>query len=384
LKAQRLSLFTTVASVLLLLALFSSLPAVQAQDVNLSYKLVNIEDGTFSYNLNVVVPQSLTEHYSQKNHLAVFDSSFPKFVTPSAVEPLADCLRQIYPDDEDFVNGVLTLVHQIPYKEVREEYYPVETLVRGSGDCDLFSFLAASILKAGGLDVRLLHYTVQEHMNLGVHLEQPPNDARGDLYSFDNEGKTYYVAECTSSSWQDGWRVGECPEELQNVSMIVISLENSEPTSPGHVSASFTKLQSTTLRMGGLPIFASKGTTVKVNGQIVPALPNQNITLYLRTGFSWRVLTTTTTSANGQFTYVWDSNLTGLFGLRASWSGDDQYAGAISQTQNTLILPFYFLVLASAATVAVGVCVVVFVITRKSRQKTKVQPPPKAPDFHEA
>jgi hypothetical protein len=96
------------------------------------------------------------------------------------------------------------------------------------------------------------------------------------------------------------------------------------------------------------------------------------------------VQTPPTTSANGQITYVWDSTLTGLFGLRASWSGDDQYAGAISQTQNTLILPFYFLVLASAATVAVGVCVVVFVITRKSRQKTKVQPPPKAPDFHEA
>lgn len=376
-------LFALAAVILLTLAAFSMLPLVQAQDTRLSYKLVNQEDGTFSYTLNVVVPQSLTDYYRQLSHLAVFDSSFPKFVTPSAMKPLADCLRQIYPDDEDFANGVLTLVHQIPYEEVTEEYYPVETLIRGKGDCDLFSFLAASIMKAGGLDVRLLHYRSEEHMNVGVHLDTPPKDARSDIYSFDKSGTTYYVAECTSSSWQDGWRVGECPEDLQGASMSVVSLENSEQTSPGQVSASFTKLQSTTLRMGGLPIFAAKGAPIKVNGQIVPALPDQNVTLYLRTGLSWEVLTTTSTLANGQFTYVWDSNLTGLFGLRASWTGDDQYAGTTSETQNTLILPLYFLVLAAAAAVAFGVCLVVFLMTRKSRQKPRPNPETGIPYFYE-
>ena len=184
-----------------------------AQDsYSLSYKFANQENGTVSYTLNVGVPKSLEDYYVGLSHRSYKDSDFPKFVTPYSVHPIADALRQIYPSDEDFANGVLSLVHQIPYEETVDQFYPVETLLRSKGDCDMFSLLAASILKAGGLDVTLLHYVSEEHMNVGIHLAQEPADARQDVYSVKALNVTYYIAECTGSNW----RTGECPPDLQN------------------------------------------------------------------------------------------------------------------------------------------------------------------------
>jgi hypothetical protein len=152
-------------------------PQSLAADTSISYQLVSMDDGAFTHTLNVVVPQSLLEFYNERSHISATDGDFPKFVTPYALQPIADRLREIYPDDETFTNGVLTIIHQIPYEIITPAYYPVETLVMGKGDCDMLSVIAASILKAGGLDVVLLHYTSEEHMNLGVHLSQPPQNA---------------------------------------------------------------------------------------------------------------------------------------------------------------------------------------------------------------
>jgi len=49
--------------------------------------------------------------------------------------------------------------------------------VENEGDCDLFSFVAASTMMAGGLDVVLLLYETQSHMNVGVNLSHEPDDA---------------------------------------------------------------------------------------------------------------------------------------------------------------------------------------------------------------
>src|SRR5512135_3646420 len=124
-------------------SIFSILPISKAQNTSLSYELMNQTDGTFSYTLNVEIPQTLSEYYQELPHRSASDSDFPKFVTPYAVKPIADSMRQIYPGEEDFANGVLTLIHQIPYNATMPEYYPVETLQRNNGDCDMFSLLAA-------------------------------------------------------------------------------------------------------------------------------------------------------------------------------------------------------------------------------------------------
>ena len=91
------------------------------------------------------------------------------------------------------------ITHQIQYKESGPQKYPIETLMENEGDCDLFSFLAASIMKAGGIDVVLLLYEEEEHMNVGVNLPQEPNDARSNVYYFMHETKKYYAAECTGN-----------------------------------------------------------------------------------------------------------------------------------------------------------------------------------------
>ena len=374
-RRLRAKLAGALVAVTLIAFVFSSfVPASFAQDTSLSYKLVNEADGTFSYTLNVIVPQGLNDYYRGLSHRSAADPDFPKFVTPYAVKPIADCLRQIYLDDEDFANGVLTLIHQIPYEETLPQYYPVETLLRNRGDCDMFSLLAAAIMKAGGLDVTLVHYTTEEHMNIGVHLNTALKDARLEVYSFENGGVTYYVAECTSSNWMEGWRVGECPDDLKNAPMQVVTLESSEQMSPGQVSASFKKLDATTMQMNVSPFVTMEGGTVTMNGRISPAVPNQNVTLYYSVkGESWRVLDSAVTQPDGQFVYAWKSNAAGQVNLRASWTGNDQYAGTTSETQSTVILPFYLLALIAAAIVAVAVCITVFLVTRSRRKQ--LEPP---------
>ena len=62
------------------------------------------------------------------------------------------------------------MVHQITYEEIAASKYPIETLADGKGDCDLFVYIAASILEAGGVPVVLLYYKDKLHMELAVDL----------------------------------------------------------------------------------------------------------------------------------------------------------------------------------------------------------------------
>jgi hypothetical protein len=119
----------------------------QTQDYTSSFLLLNHPDGDTTYELNIKIPQALYEYYLSKSHALFSEADFAKFVTPYALKPIADSLWQIYNNTEDFTNGVLMLVHQITYQEVKPGRYPVETLVAGNGDCDLFAYIAASILK---------------------------------------------------------------------------------------------------------------------------------------------------------------------------------------------------------------------------------------------
>lgn len=350
--------------------LLSVIPNGLAQDFSFSYKLVTYSDGTFSYSLNIGMSQKLIEYYKEQNHRAGFDSDFEKFVTPYAVKPIADALREIYPADEDFANGVLTIVHQIPYEETVAEFYPVESLARNKGDCDMFSLLASSIMKAGGLDVVLLHYVNQEHMNIGVHLDQEPQHARQGFYSVKAGNITYYIAECTSTNWKDGWRIGECPSDLQTASPKVLTLENSELNSPEQVYAKIQKLDEATLQLSVSPILSLEAGSVTIQGQLFPPAPNENVTIYSSTdGSAWNEIDTTKTQLDGQFSYIWKSTGIGQVNLRAIWIGNDKFAGAASGNQFTIILPFYLAFSLSAAIAAVVICSVAFIVKRKNRRK---------------
>ena len=126
--------------VIVLLTICYLLPSGFSENYSQSYQLLDKPDGSTYYRLNVTVQQSLYEYYTEKTHSLISNNDFAKFVTPYALKPIADCLFEIYTDDEDFVNGVLMIVHQIPYEETPAKY-PVETIVENKGDCDLFSYV---------------------------------------------------------------------------------------------------------------------------------------------------------------------------------------------------------------------------------------------------
>ena len=234
----------SVAVIVLFVLSLASLSQTQAQttDYTVSFLLYNHPDGGLTYELNVTIPQALYQYYTMQSHALYSNGDFAKFVTPNTLKPIADKLWQIYNNTEDFTNGVLMLVHQITYQEVIPGRYPVETLVNGYGDCDLFAYIAASILEAGGIPTVLLYYKAQEHMEIGVDLGSAPTEARVGTYSINYQGVSYYIGECTGNGWRTGWRIGETPSQYQNISSQVITLENMEQTSVGQVSASLREL----------------------------------------------------------------------------------------------------------------------------------------------
>ena len=225
----------------ILVVVFSLVPIGRtqsgAQDTELSFLVQNHPDGDKTYELNVTIPYSLYQYYNQRSHFLFSPQEFPKFITPYTLKPIADRLWQIYNNTEDFTNGVLMLVHQINYEVITPSKYPVETLVDGKGDCDLFVYIAASILDAGGIPVVLLYYKDKLHMELAVDLGSPPQDARFPVYSVNSSGVSYYVAESTGGKWRQGWRVGEIPNEYQNATFQLIVPTNMEQTSIGQVAA---------------------------------------------------------------------------------------------------------------------------------------------------
>jgi hypothetical protein len=350
---------------------FFTVSVCLAEDYTISYQLLDELDGAVAYKLNIVVPQSLHEYYVKKNHRLTSDRDFAKFVTPYALKPIADNLRQLYTDDENFTNGVLMIVHQIPYEEIGPVKYPLETIVDNKGDCDLFACAAASIMKAGGLDVVLLHYKEEKHMNVGVHLSDAPKDARESVYSVTVDDVTYYVAECTGGNWTYGWRVGECPSNLKEASAQVITLENSEEVSPGQVSASFAALKPSTISLEISPSITLQENPIAFRGQLTPTKPDENVTIYVgASGSPWTVLGTAVTQSDGRFEYIWNTETAGIYSIRASWSGDDSYMGAISLTKNATVIPLFLVALIAVAVAAAGIAALAIFALKRAKQKS--------------
>jgi hypothetical protein len=356
-----LAVFLTIGIVL------STVSVCHAQDTQLSYQLLERVDGSITYELNVVIPQTLLQYYADKR-TSLRVSNFPDFVTPYALEPIASCLWQIYKTDEDFTNGVLMLVHQITYEETTPAKYPVETMVEQKGDCDLFSFIAASILEAGGIHVILLYYESLTHMNIGVQLSEAPSDVRDSVYYVTSGGTKYYIAECTGGNWKEGWRVGECPDDCKQASSKIYTLDNTESIAPGQVSASFNALERSTMSIEISPAFLFENSAVTVRGQISPGRADRNVTIYAKFNFSsWRVVGTTLTKPEGNFEYRWVVDTAGLCEIQASWSGDDQYTGSMSLTRNAIVVPFVIVVLVGVSILVIVVSVVAITISRQAR-----------------
>jgi len=348
-------------------ALFGLFPGGSYANYSVTYQLLDQVSGSTHYRLNVAVSDSLYQFYVDKDHKLSTENDFPKFVTPYTFKPLSDSLRQLYDDDEAFVNGALMIVHQMGYEATGPPKYPVETIVAGDGDCDLFSYVVASIIKAGGLDTVLFYYESESHMNVGVNLSRDPMEARNDIEYVMHDGKKFYVAECTGEDWENGWRVGECPDNLKQASLQVITLEGSESSAPGQVSASYNALHPSKLSFDSSTGFLIQGGTVTLSGQLTPAVSNVNVTIYIKVnGLPWSGLVTTQTDSNGEFGYVWNAASAGICSVRASWSGDESYSSADSPVRTITVLSLFFVSLLIITIVLVCIGVSIFLLSRRS------------------
>jgi len=382
---MRSNYIKAVSVAVIVVFVFSLVPLgktqTETQDYTVSFLLPNKPEGDVTYELNVTIPQALYQYYTMQSHALYSDSDFAKFVTPYTLKPIADRLWQIYNNTEDFTNGVLTLVHQITYQEVMPGRYPVETLVDGNGDCDLFAYVAASILEAGGIPVVLLYYKEQLHMEIGVDLGYAPKEARGGVYHVNVQDVFYYIAECTGRQWRDSWRVGETPTEYQNVSSQVITLEDMEQSSIGQVSATLKELPTSTLAMQIFPSLTLENNNVTISGQILPQTAGENVTLQAKLyDDGWTTIGTVETQADGRFSYNWAPAAMGMIAVQASWQGNRMYNGATSTQTNVVIIPFFLAALIVVLVFVVATFVLVFF---KTRRKKPVPPKPleTAPSF---
>jgi len=310
-----------------------------------------VQFGLVSHELFVSVPSSLYDYYNGKTHRIRYDREYATFVTPDAFQSVAENIWNLTCDkprsDEEFANTVLHLVHQIPYAD-GDLKYPIETLVENSGKCDTLSLLAASIIKAGGLDVVLLYYKEVHHINVGVYLPYEPHVSWWWLSptGYEFNGKKYWIAECTPAT---EWKIGEVPPLLANTQPWIISLENSEESSPAQVSAKLDSPltpSSISINLSSDLLNVSDSAryerTLTISGSISPTYPNKSITVYLsQDRISYNAARTnafrTETDDLGKYSFSWNLTSPGTYYIKTSWSGTSDYAGADSETLTVFI-----------------------------------------------
>ena len=301
----------------------------------------DVQHGHFrsTHPLYVSIPISLYEYYNSRSHVISGDSDYAKYATPSVFKSIAENIQKTTNgtpySDEQFANAVLTMVRQIPYNKSSVKY-PIEALVQNTGDCDVLSLLAASIMKAGGLDVVLFLYKGlnPSHMNIGVYLPYKPV-YRSWLtipVGFEYNNKTYWVAEATSLGQ---WKVGERPELTANSKAYIIPLNNFQKTSPGQVSSNLHA----PLLPSAISITLSSDNSsstentrpLTISGAISPALPNKTVTMYISQSRSIQVFNTTT-DEYGNYLFNWNLTTTSTYQIQTSLTDISNFTGADSET----------------------------------------------------
>lgn len=341
---MRKKLWAILLTVILGLMLTNPLSqALSAQDAKINRERTfnfDVQNGQFRYThtLYVTVPNSLYEYYNNRNHLVSNDNDYAKYATPSIFASIAENIQKVtnstpFPE-EQFANAVLSMVRQINYTKSSVKY-PVEAIVENSGDCDVLSLLAASIMQAGGLDVVLFHYKNlnPSHMNIGVYLPYKPvyRPWWTTPIGFEYKNKTYWIAETTSLGQ---WKVGERPELLAYSNVYIIPLINSQKSAPGQIASSLDRpllpsAISITLSSDNSNLDKSKHT-LTVSGTITPAIQNSTITMYITQSKSTQALKTKT-NQSGNYSFKANITTTSTYQIQTSWSGIQNFTGADSE-----------------------------------------------------
>ena len=326
------------------LILLFTIPAATSESTQKTSGNFTAQYTLFDQNLFVSIQPSLYAYYNNLSHVIPRDSDYARFITPQTVQPIAENILTITQNmsnpEEQFADAVLSLVHQIPYN-ITGAKFPVETIIDNRGDCGALSILAASIMKAGGLDVVLIKYTGTDfaHMNIGVYLPYTPvyNNLFLSSTSFDYNNKTYWTAEATP---QGTWKVGDQSSNLANAITEIIPIEESEQPSPGQISCNLSPLSTSTITLN---LLSAPNTQVNrslvISGSVEPIIPNSPITIYLNKNGSSTNFVKTVTDDNGSYAYQWNFTSDGTYYISASSIGNATCAGADSKSLAVFIGP---------------------------------------------
>ncbi len=168
--------------------------------------------------------------------------------------------------------------------------------------------------------------------------------------------------------------MGECPDELKEASAQIITLENAEQMSPGQVSSSYSALASSSISLRLSSTYIVQGGTVTVSGQLSPAGSNKTVTIYVRkSGSQWSVLGTALTDSDGKFSFLWIPESASTYYIRASWSGNADYAGADSDIHTLMVIPFDWMFILIISIVSASMILVVVIIAVLKRRRMPIE-----------
>ncbi len=331
-----ISLFSIFFSILLLFPLNSLGTNI---DQEISFK-IEIGGKVINSILHISIPESYYDYYKKLDHNFYEMKYFSRFVTPELFESIALNIKRItdnYPNsDEVFANAVLDIIHQIPYKKSNVKF-PIETMVENYGDCDSLTVLAASIMKAGGLDVVLFFYEIDpvNHMNLGVHLPNGIiNEIDGaEIFSYKWKEKDYFVAETTGQSW----KLGIQPKNYINSEPIIIPIEKEKEPFFGIIPSKLNSLllpSNITLNLEpNLQKDEDFGTNLTLSGSISPAIPEQEIIIKIKheskADYDFEIIKT---DEFGNYYLNQDFYSPGKYTIQSTWTGNEDYSASDSRS----------------------------------------------------
>jgi hypothetical protein len=94
---------------------------------------------------------------------------------------------------------------------------------------------------------------------------------------------------------------------------------------------------------------------------------------------SWGALGKATTDSNGAFSFAWIADATAVCYVRASWSGDENYSAADSQTLTITTLSLFFVLMIGATLALLIIGGAVYVVSRPHKQETFEPQAPEIP-----
>ncbi len=190
----------------------------QIEDANILVYGANLKNHDWKFLI------SAKEYFKLKkmSHRHNTVEEYVKFVTydNEKIKEIAENVTKFSSSQEEKAQVILDFVHQIVYDKTIEDdgmpdyvRYPLETLVERNGDCEDLTILAASLMKAVGIDVAFIHLPPPPekksgHLALGV-----VGNFSGACYKVD--GKNYFYTETTGTDWLNAtstWKIGQIPE----------------------------------------------------------------------------------------------------------------------------------------------------------------------------